>query len=355
MKTLFNTLGLICGLFLHAVSFNAIGQTSNSDLLIRQALQEMLAKGNVSKVEELIEKASNESPNFRLANFLKAEFYSAMSGMEVAKKDRVTVRDSEIPHNLIEEARLRIAVPKNVSEFKPLQILKLPDTINYIILVDASISRAYLLRNKNGEPVWENDFFITVGQSGVGKDKEGDLKTPLGLYTIGDEVPKKNLTPFYGLGALKLNFPNPYDKFQQKSGSGIWLHGVPAEVYNRPAKASEGCIVFTNTDLKYLLKLAKANRINVLVSPSVKWLYPKDWRATYNRVMNDLSDSVIPENNPNHIDFQKLELSGIYLIENDKTLILDRVLKGSSIVRREYWTKNADDWLLKFKVKTKDS
>jgi hypothetical protein len=355
MKTLANILVLLCSLFFSTISFNVISQTSNSDLLVRQALQEMLAKGNVNKVEELIEKASNESPNFRLANFLKAEFYSAMSGMEVAKRDRTTVRDSEIPHNLIEEAKLRISVPKNVAELKPLQILKLPDTLNYIILVDASISRAYLLRNKNGEPVWENDFFITVGQYGVGKDKEGDLKTPLGLYTIGDEVPKKNLTPFYGLGALKLNFPSAYDKFQQKSGSGIWLHGVPAEVYNRPAKASEGCIVFTNPDIKYLLKLAKVNRINVLVSPSVKWLYPKDWRATYNRVMNDLSDTVIPENNPNHVDFQRLELSGIYLTENDKTLILDRALKGSSVVRREYWTKNADDWQLKFKVKTKDS
>jgi len=343
--------------FFSTVSPTAVGQsqTSNADLLVRQALQEMLIKGNPNKVEELIDKASNESPNFRLANFLKAEFYSAMSGADVANKDRMNVRDSEVPHNLIEEAKLRISVPKNVSEYKPLQILKLPKSLNYVLLIDASISRAYLLTNKNGEPVWENDFFITIGQLGVGKDKEGDLRTPLGLYTVGDEVSKKNLTPFYGLGALKLNFPSAYDKFQHKSGSGIWLHGVPAEVYNRPPKASEGCIVFTNSDLKYLLKLAKSNRINVLVSPSVKWLNPRDWRATYNKVMNDLSDTVIPENNPDHVDFQKLELSGMYLIENDKTLVLDRALKGSNIVRREYWTKNADTWQLKFKVKTKDS
>ena len=355
MRLLVNFIGAILGLLVGCGSLNAFGQTPNSDLLVRQALQEMLAKGNVNKVEELIDKVSTETPNFRLANFLKAEFYSAMAGMEVAKKDRVIVRDSEIPHNLIEEAKLRIATPSNVSESKPLQVLKLPNTLDYIILVDASISRAYLLKNSNGEPVWQSDFFISVGQYGVGKEKEGDLKTPLGLYKIGDEVPKKNLTPFYGLGALKLNFPSPYDKFQNKSGSGIWLHGVPAEVYNRPPKASEGCIVFTNADLKYLLKLSKGNRIDVLVSSSVKWLSPKDWRATYNRVMNDLSDTVIQENNPNHIDFKRYELTGIYLTDSDKTLILDRTLKGASLVRREYWTKNADEWHLKFRVKMKDS
>ena len=183
--------GLIGAFFFSTLSPVAYGQsqTSNADLLVRQALQEILTKGNPNKVEDLIEKASNESPNFRLANFLKAEFYSAMSGADVANKDRMNVRDSEVPHNLIEEAKLRIYAPQNVSEYKPLQILKLPNSLNYVLLIDASISRAYLLTNKNGEPVWEKDFFITVGQSGVGKDKEGDLKTPLGLYTVDHRLP----------------------------------------------------------------------------------------------------------------------------------------------------------------------
>ena len=336
-------------IYLSFFSMSAFADDLNGDYLIRQAFQEILQKGDPNQIEALIAKTIQEFPKFKLANFLKAEFYSAMAGRPVATSEKVMVRDSELPHNLMEEAKLRIASPMNISQIRPLQILKISDNIDYVILIDATLSRAYIFKNQNGEPIWDRDFFITMGQLGVGKKVEGDHKTPLGLYRVEKEVDKKNLTPFYGIGALKLDFPNSYDSYLEKSGSGIWLHGVPQNVYNRPSRASDGCIVFTNSDLKYILKISKGKNIQVLVSNSVKWMTVKDWRFQYNKLANNFSSQLVSENNTKKI---KKDLTGIYVPESESQIILEKKPLNSSLkVYREYWEKSGSSWVLKFETR----
>ncbi len=313
----------------------------NGDYLVRKALQELLQKGDPDKVGDLLEKANSQYPNFKLANYLQAEYYSAMAGqLPGVNNARI---NSEASKNLFDEAKLRIASPANAYALRPMQIFKIPNNINYVILVDASISRAYIFKNQQGEPVLDNDFFITVGQLGVGKQKEGDQRTPLGLYRVGREVEKKHLTPLYGVGALTLDFPNSFDKYQKKSGSGIWLHGVPPNVYNRPPKASDGCIVFTNSDFKYILKISREKRVYVLVSSSVKWLTLKDWRFRYNKLINDLSDQIL-------IKTANSSVMGFFAPESEQQIILERaIVNDSSQVYREFWERADQSWQLKFK------
>jgi len=333
--------------------FNSFGSTLTGDYLIREVLQKILQKGDVKTIEDLLRKTNDEYPNFKLANYIEAEFYSAMAGQEIARSDKRLTHDSEVQHDLIEEAKLRLSLPQNVSQLKPLQILKIPDSTRYVILIDASISRAYVLKNKNGEPVLEDDFFITIGKLGVGKVKEGDQKTPLGLYTVGSEVEKKHLTPFYGIGALKLDFPNSFDKHLSKTGSGIWFHGVPKNIYNRPSRASDGCIVFTNSDFRYILNLSKDNRVNVLVTKSVDWLTVRDWRDKSNRLMNDLSEVLLSETS-SPSKKQKKYLLGMYIPESQGHVILERGASSNPPkISREYWEKQGSMWNLKFQTRIK--
>jgi len=335
------------------LGFNSFGSTLTGDQLIRQVLNEILQKGDVNTIEELLRKINTEYPNFKLANYIEAEFYSAMAGQVVATSDKALARDSVVPHDLMEEAKLRLSSPKNVSQLKPMQVLKIPEITKYVILIDASISRAYVLKNQNGEPVLDSDFFITMGQLGVGKTKEGDQKTPLGLYTVGQEVAQKNLTPFYGVGALKLDFPNSFDRFLSKSGSGIWLHGVPQNVYSRPSRASDGCIVFTNSDLRYILNLSKGNRVYVLISKSVDWVAVKEWRERSNRLLNDLSEVLVSDTSSPTKKLKK-DLFGVYMPESQGQVILERgALDNASQVFREYWEKRGALWNLKFQTKLK--
>jgi len=42
------------------------------------------------------------------------------------------------------------------------------------------------------------------------------------------------LSDFYGAGAYPVNFPNIWDRRKQRSGHGIWLHGLPKGIASEP-------------------------------------------------------------------------------------------------------------------------
>jgi len=103
---------------------------------------------------------------------------------------------------------------------------------------------------------------VIVGADGD-KFKEGDLKTPLGVYNL-----RKRFTPkdqFYGPLAFVLSYPNTYDKVQGKNGHGIWIHGSPLDGSSRDPM-SKGCIVLDNDTIELLDKNIKHKKSIILVS-----------------------------------------------------------------------------------------
>jgi murein L,D-transpeptidase YafK len=98
----------------------------------------------------------------------------------------------------------------------------------YALAVDASRSRLYMFEHQPAGLALMADFYISVGKAGMGKEAEGDLRTPMGVYYITNSIAPKLLKDFYGAGALPINYPNPLDLRRGKTGSGIWLHGHAA-------------------------------------------------------------------------------------------------------------------------------
>ena len=322
---------------------------ANGDAVVRQATQELVRNGNLDKALDLLNKSEVEHPNFRLATFMRAELLTALTGGAIANKSTSEVRDVEAPQNLLSELQLRNSVIPNLTDLRPAQVLKMPKNAD-VILVDASISRAYLLRNKDGDPVWEKDYFVTIGKLGVGKKKEGDLKSPLGVYSVTMQIPKQQLRSIFGAGALELSFPNALDKKLDISGSGIWLHGVPKNTYSRAPKASDGCLAFANDDVREIIELAKKRQIHVSVVPSVQWLKKSDWNARSAQVSNEIAAF--------RAESLKIKTSrppeAIYAPESTSTLVIDQPIGQAegSPVYREYWDKNGSSWNLKFKSRT---
>lgn len=322
---------------------------ANGDAVVRQATQELIRNGNLDKALDMLNKSEVEYPNFRLATFMRAELLTALTGGAIANKSMSEVRDGEAPQNLLSELQLRNSVIPNLIDLRPAQVLKMPKNAD-VILVDASLSRAYLLRNKDGEPVWERDYYVTIGKLGVGKKKEGDLKSPLGVYSVTVQIPKQQLRSIFGAGALELSFPNALDKKLDISGSGIWLHGVPKNTYSRAPKASDGCLAFANDDVREIIELAKRRQIHVTVVPSVQWLNKSDWTARSTKVTNEIA-AFRAEN-------QKTKVSrppeAIYAPESTSTLVIDQPIGqgDSSAIYREYWDKSGNNWNLKFKSRT---
>lgn len=103
---------------------------------------------------------------------------------------------------------------------------------------------------------------VIVGANGD-KQKEGDLKTPLGVYEITQKFTPPD--PFYGPLAFVLSYPNTYDKVQGKNGYGIWIHGSPLDGSPRDPM-SKGCIVLDNDTIELLDKTINPKKSIVIVS-----------------------------------------------------------------------------------------
>ena len=124
---------------------------------------------------------------------------------------------------------------------------------SFILLCNKSLKTLKVYETKNGKNKELFEFnHIIVGKLGQ-KFKEGDLKTPIGVYSLIDKIKPKNT--FYGPLAFVTSYPNLYDKILGRNGHGIWIHGKPLD--GERGDVSKGCIVLDN---KNLVKLA--NTIN---------------------------------------------------------------------------------------------
>jgi murein L,D-transpeptidase YafK len=219
-------------------------------------------------------------PNFKLAYLIKGDLLLARS-QAISTIGNAPGAPKENMADLRDEARARLQrymeqppsglIPKYVLQFQPEQ--------KYAIVVDKSKSRLYLFENQQGEPRYVSDYYITSGKNGAEKTREGDQKTPVGVYFVTSELAKSQLTDFYGPGAFPLSYPNEWDKRLGRAGHGIWLHGTPSDTYSRPPRASNGCVVLTNPDLAALSKLLQVGLTPVIISDKAEWLDPQAWRT----------------------------------------------------------------------------
>jgi murein L,D-transpeptidase YafK len=245
-------------------SSGEVDQMLSSSLADIQANRLDLAQDKIDRLLALY-------PNFRVAQLLKGDLLLAriqpLSTLGNASANNETLRD------LRAEAQVRL---KNLAQpidptWIPREVMALSVTTPYLLVVDASKSRLFVFSNKDGELRRVTDYYITVGKFGTGKNREGDKRTPIGLYTITAHKADDTLDELYGVGAYPLNYPNEWDKRQGKTGHGIWLHGVPRSTYSRPPKASDGCVVLSNDDVVSLGRHIDVGKTPVFIAQNLNW------------------------------------------------------------------------------------
>lgn len=118
----------------------------------------------------------------------------------------------------------------------------------FIASKDAPTLKLYVLNDNNQ---WEEKLNADslVGSKSGHKEKEGDLATPIGVYTLNARL--KNLDQYYGPLAFSTNYPNLFDKLQKRTGYGIWIHGMPLNG-NREERNTLGCIAIENNLLSFV-------------------------------------------------------------------------------------------------------
>lgn len=240
-----------------------------------QALQDKTLKDALAEVDAIIKR----NPNFRLAHLIRGDLMMARSGQPVAFAQLASLNtDAAAIAPLAEEARARLGryFDHPPDGHVPQELITLGSWQQHALLVDLDRSRIYVFANNNGVPTFVTDFYISMGKNGPAKQREGDQKTPVGVYFVTES--KNRLPDFYGPGAFPISYPNEWDRIQSKSGHGIWLHGTPSDTYSRPPRATDGCVVLTNDDLKNLARFVQVGYTPVVITRNTRWLPEAEWR-----------------------------------------------------------------------------
>ena len=257
-----------------------LGRNLVESLLVKSLLE--ITEGNTKQAFETVNELIHAAPNFKLAYLIRGDLLTAQSGTlknfgdsatSTSAGDVSSTPNSEEIEGLREEARTRIEyyLSEKKNSQQPNLLVKLSDEQEHLIVVDTVKSRLYLYKKIDGALQYVADYYVTVGKNGVGKQTQGDKRTPLGVYFAGQKLTQQ-LDDKYGDAAFPLNYPNELDQHQNKNGSGIWLHGTPTDTYSRPPRDSDGCVVLSNPDLKALQPILQTGKTPVIIANNIEWL-----------------------------------------------------------------------------------
>ena len=211
------------------------------------------------------------------------------------------------------------------SDLVPSSLIKLNDSEKHIVWVEMEKGLLHLMVPNDSNGQWQIGFSrpISIGKSGYGKEFEGDNRTPVGLYRVTSFLPDEELIDYYGNGAFPINYPNTYDRLKERTGYGIWLHGLPKGVEERPLLDSEGCVIIDNTAFDWLREYLVEGQTRVLLGDQISWTSAsqmsllrselesaiEDWRSAWSAIDNEKYLSYYAE------DFRSSSLSLDQLIE----------------------------------------
>lgn len=260
------------------------------------APEEMLVKALIEVSENRMGSALKQidsllsvSPNFRLAQLIKGDLLLARS-RPINTVGAGAVGENNATTDLRAEARARLArysmQPR--ADQVPSYVLELPQSNKYALVIDSSKSTLFVFENNAGGMRYVADYYMSVGKNGVDKVREGDKRTPLGVYHVTSKLTPEKLTDFYGVGAFPINYPNEWDQLRGRDGYGIWLHGTPFDTYSRPPRASDGCVVLSNEDMTALDRYVEPGVTPVIITSEIDWASPEETQAARRELAGEI-------------------------------------------------------------------
>jgi len=265
---------LLCGLLQGTALAEQIAPSPETQLVNSlQAINHDHLDVALNEVDNLL----RANPNFRLAQLVKGDLLMAHAGVinnfgsasNAPQKEIIGLRD---------EARVRLqrVLSQSDSKLRPRFLWQLDAEQKYALVVDTSRSTLFVYQNVDGEPRYVTDFYVTIGKLGTDKLASGDQRTPIGVYFVKAELPKKDLADIYGDAAYPISYPNEWDRRNKRTGSGIWLHGTPSDTYSRPPRDSNGCVVLANADLEKLAPYLQVGVTPVIITNQMAWASEQD-------------------------------------------------------------------------------
>ena len=156
----------------------------------------------------------------------------------------------------------------------PSNLFQLPPSVRNALVFDLSNNRMHIydVGAEGSTPI--GDYFVAVGKNGIAKSREGDEKTPVGIYFVSSYIPGDSLPAIYGVGAFPISYPNAWDRRLRRTGSGIWIHGTDKDDASLLPQSSRGCLTLRNVDFMTMSQFVRIRRTPVIVTDTVSWASP---------------------------------------------------------------------------------
>ncbi len=164
------------------------------------------------------------------------------------------------------------ALSEKADALYPSSLLQLPETVDSALVVDLEGNRLYIYQRQGGEPARFEDLYVSIGKQGPDKLREGDEKTPVGIYFSTRYLPGSGLPAIYGVGALPLDYPNIWDRRGGRTGSGIWIHGTDKVGDDLLPKSSRGCLALHNQNFSRVASEVDIDRTPVIIAKRLEWV-----------------------------------------------------------------------------------
>lgn len=162
----------------------------------------------------------------------------------------------------------------------PSFLLEVPETVPDVLVADTESATLYRLGIAGNRVVSEEQRYMSIGQNGAGKQRAWDRKTPLGIYFVTGRLDTSKLDAKYGDAAFPLDYPNEQDRYHERTGYGIWIHGVDRNLSRRPPRDTDGCLALPNEELRSLGEYLRPLETPVIVAREVQWVDPAELESS---------------------------------------------------------------------------
>ncbi len=160
------------------------------------------------------------------------------------------------------------------ADLVPAYLLRLPPTVSTILIAetDKATLHRYVVGAHGAE--YRDARYMSIGKKGAGKTRAWDSRTPLGIYFVNEQLDTSEFHERYGPIAFPLDYPNAWDRANQRSGSGIWIHGVSPDGGRRPPLDTDGCIALPNDELLAIEGPLVPLVTPVIITRKIRWVSP---------------------------------------------------------------------------------
>lgn len=154
----------------------------------------------------------------------------------------------------------------------PAWLVRLPESTPTVFVAEVSSSTFHRFDRTDSGAQKNSQDYMSIGQAGIGKERSGDRRTPLGIYFVTEQLDTIRMHEKYGVTAFPLDYPNAWDRRLGRTGDGIWVHGADPRGGVRPPLDTDGCIALPNERLRELQQHFEPNITPVLIGTEIAWM-----------------------------------------------------------------------------------